>query len=309
MSAPKRPWSTLPTRPSATFQCAPIDRACLPKAAIRLPFSVCSLASRISEETTRTGASQRNEDSRGGAVNGARSDQTNITLDGLDNNDQLKGYRLRRCDARDTGVPAGIPRHDQQFRRGFRSFLRSASEPGDQERDECFSRLTLRISSSHLRRCQRLVQQTVQGHDKVAQQTRCSARNTFGGTVGGPINKDRFFFFAAYEGQRTNEAVQTTHVVPSANMRLGILQYPCGSEPPCVPTAPGTNPNYSVDSNGIATLTTAGLANIDQNCASAVPVTCNWAGRGIPLQRRCRPLCREREQLQCRRDLYEVPHA
>jgi hypothetical protein len=30
-------------------------------------------------------------DSRGGAVNGARSDQTNITVDGLDNNDQLLG--------------------------------------------------------------------------------------------------------------------------------------------------------------------------------------------------------------------------
>src|SRR5438270_6014521 len=30
-------------------------------------------------------------DSRGGAVNGARSDQTNVTLDGVDNNDQLKG--------------------------------------------------------------------------------------------------------------------------------------------------------------------------------------------------------------------------
>jgi len=31
-------------------------------------------------------------DSRGGAVNGARSDQTNVTVDGLDNNDQLEGY-------------------------------------------------------------------------------------------------------------------------------------------------------------------------------------------------------------------------
>ncbi len=33
-----------------------------------------------------------NADSRGGSVNGARSDQTNVTLDGIDNNDQLKGY-------------------------------------------------------------------------------------------------------------------------------------------------------------------------------------------------------------------------
>src|SRR6266478_8076336 len=32
------------------------------------------------------------QDSRGGAVNGARSDQTNVTLDGVDNNDQLLGH-------------------------------------------------------------------------------------------------------------------------------------------------------------------------------------------------------------------------
>ncbi len=31
------------------------------------------------------------EDSRGGSVAGARSDQTNVTVDGLDNNDQLQG--------------------------------------------------------------------------------------------------------------------------------------------------------------------------------------------------------------------------
>ena len=31
-------------------------------------------------------------DSRSGAVNGARSDQTNVTIDGVDDNDQLHGY-------------------------------------------------------------------------------------------------------------------------------------------------------------------------------------------------------------------------
>ena len=34
-------------------------------------------------------------DSRSGAVNGARSDQTNITLDGVDDNDQLNGYAFQ----------------------------------------------------------------------------------------------------------------------------------------------------------------------------------------------------------------------
>src|SRR5437773_1230448 len=34
-------------------------------------------------------------DSRGGSVNGARSDQTNVTLDGLDDNDQLNGFAFQ----------------------------------------------------------------------------------------------------------------------------------------------------------------------------------------------------------------------
>ena len=34
----------------------------------------------------------QNSDSRSGAVSGARSDQSNVTLDGIDNNDQTNGY-------------------------------------------------------------------------------------------------------------------------------------------------------------------------------------------------------------------------
>ena len=34
----------------------------------------------------------QDQDSRSGAVAGARSDQSNVTLDGVDNNDQTKGY-------------------------------------------------------------------------------------------------------------------------------------------------------------------------------------------------------------------------
>jgi hypothetical protein len=42
----------------------------------------------LGQQTT----SQQDQDSRSGSVAGARSDQTNITLDGLDDNDQQNGY-------------------------------------------------------------------------------------------------------------------------------------------------------------------------------------------------------------------------
>jgi hypothetical protein len=54
-------------------------------------------------------------------------------------------------------------------------------------------------------------------------------RNQFGASLGGPIFKDRTFFFADYEGLRQNQGVTSQVVVPSAAARQGIL---CSLCPP-----------------------------------------------------------------------------
>lgn len=46
-------------------------------------------------------------------------------------------------------------------------------------------------------------------------------QNQFGGTVGGPIKRDRLFFFAYYEGFRNRQGLTTSAVVPSAQERTG----------------------------------------------------------------------------------------
>ena len=48
-------------------------------------------------------------------------------------------------------------------------------------------------------------------------------RNQFGGSVGGPIKKDRAFYFGDYEGVRQNLGVTTTSFTPSAAARAGNL--------------------------------------------------------------------------------------
>ncbi len=222
------------------------------------------------------------EDSRAGAVAGARSDQTNVTVDGLDNNDQLQGYAFQGA--------LKIPLDSlQEFRvttsnsnadagRSSGAQVNMVTKSGTNR----FHGSLYEVNRSNIGQANDWFNEQAQVRAGLPNRPGPLVRNTYGAWLGGPIKKNRLFFFGGFEGQRTNEAIQTTHVVPSDNMRLGIMQYPCSSSDPlCVSTPLGNNPNYSI-SNGIVTITTAGLANIDQGCVSASPQTCTWTAAGFP---------------------------
>jgi hypothetical protein len=51
-------------------------------------------------------------------------------------------------------------------------------------------------------------------------------RNQFGATAGGPIRRDRLFYFAGYEGLRENLGRTITSAVPDQNARRGLLPDP-----------------------------------------------------------------------------------
>ena len=216
------------------------------------------------------------EDSRAGAVAGARSDQTNVTVDGLDNNDQLQGFAFQ-----------GALRVPLDSIQEFRVTTSNSNADAGRSSGAQVSMVTkggtngfhgslYEYNRSNIGQANDWFNEQAQVKQGRPNKPGPLVRNTYGAWVGGPVKKDRFFFFGGFEGQRTNEAIQTTHVVPSDNLRLGILQYPCAGS--CADTS---NANYSV-SSGIVSLTPAGLANIDQNCASANPPTCNWTAAGFP---------------------------
>lgn len=49
-------------------------------------------------------------------------------------------------------------------------------------------------------------------------------QNNFGGTVGGPVRKNRTFYFASYEGFRQRQAVTVPNVIPSPNTIAAVKQ-------------------------------------------------------------------------------------
>ena len=51
-------------------------------------------------------------------------------------------------------------------------------------------------------------------------------RNQFGGALGGPIRKDRTFFFGNYEGLRESLGLTNSAIVPDDNARQGLLRDP-----------------------------------------------------------------------------------
>jgi len=78
-------------------------------------------------------------------------------------------------------------------------------------------------------------------------------RNQFGGDVGGPIFKNKTFFFADYEGIRQSKGIVNVDFVPSSAALSGTLcSNPAGAPPsnPCMTTHLTPNPP-TTDANGI----------------------------------------------------------
>ena len=89
-------------------------------------------------------------------------------------------------------------------------------------------------------------------------------RNIFGGSLGGPIKKDRLYLFMNYEGTRRAEANSQTVAVPSLAMRDGIIQYACSNPSACAGgTVTGlSGATYNVASGNNA-LSATQITNLD----------------------------------------------
>lgn len=76
-------------------------------------------------------------------------------------------------------------------------------------------------------------------------------RNQFGGSIGGPIRKERTFFFANYEGLRQLQGNTSISVVPSAAARAGTL---CSQPSLATASSPCTTSTVTVNAAATAYL-------------------------------------------------------
>ena len=166
-------------------------------------------------------ATNPDQDSRSGAVSGARSDQSNVTLDGVDDNDQRQGYAF-------TGVLRSTLDSVEEFRVSTTNSNADSGRSSGAQVTLVTKSGTNKFHGSLYEYNRNNVGEANDWFNKAAE---ISAglpnkpgqliRNTFGGTFGGPIKKDRLFFFANYEGQKTQENVQQNLTVPTASFRAG----------------------------------------------------------------------------------------
>ncbi len=187
-------------------------------------------------------------DTRSGAVNGLRSDQSNVMLDGIGVNDQNNGYaftsvlnvppdsveefRVTTANANaDSGYSSGA-QVALVTKSGTNSFHGSAYE---------YNRNTIFSANDPFLKGTELSSGESNTPPKLL-------RNVFGATLGGPIKKNRLFFFTNYEGRRDAEGTSVLRDVPSATLRAGDLVYLCATPSQCpggtVNGVSGVQPGY-----------------------------------------------------------------
>jgi hypothetical protein len=210
----------------------------------------------------------QNMDSRSGSVAGARSDQTNVTLDGLDDNDQQNGFAFQ-----------GVLRSTLDSTEEFRVTTTGSNADAGRSSGAQVSLVTkagtnkfhgalyeyFRPSNTVANDWFNKAGELSTGEPNVPGKL---IRNTFGGSLGGPIKKDKLFFFFNYEGQRTAENQEVTQTVPTKSYREGMLSY-----------------QYCKDAsdtvcNSVKTLQPADVAAMDATCAANG--VCPWGPGADP---------------------------
>jgi hypothetical protein len=147
----------------------------------------------------------------GFTVNGMRNQSNNFVLDGTTNNDTFNtGFVMRPPPDAIQEFKIQTHSYAAEFGRNAGAVVNVVTKSGGN---------TLRGSGWEFNR-----DDSLQAKNFFAPSTQPKPKleqNQFGGAAGGPIQKNRLFYFGYYEGYRNRQGTTTTTVVPTAAQRLG----------------------------------------------------------------------------------------
>ncbi len=181
-----------------------------------------------------------------GSVTGARADQQTMTLDGLDVTDEVGGFAFATIGH----VPVDsiqevrtiVGNADSTFGRASSAQVDMSTKPGTNDFHGSlreYNRNTDFAANSFFNNLSGVPRPDL-------------IRNQFGGDLGGPIKKDKLFFFFNYDGLRRTSPSQVIQSVPVDAVRNGGINYinsdaGCTSAarlnttPSCITTLPATS--------------------------------------------------------------------
>jgi hypothetical protein len=169
----------------------------------------------------------QNLDPREGAVNGVRGNQTDVTLDGVDANDwqnraaftsalpvtldSVQEFRVTTSNANATDGLVSGARVQLVTKSGSNEFHGNA---------RWYYRTTGTTANSFFNNLNGIPDAKLQ-------------RNIGGGSLGGPIKKDRAYFFLDNEDRRDSTGANQLEIVPSNSLKDGVLIYQCSAGASC----------------------------------------------------------------------------
>jgi hypothetical protein len=162
---------------------------------------------------------------RSGFVNGGRADQSNITLDGVDVNEQQDGLDVITDEAF-----ASVLRVTRDSLQEFRVTTTNPNAEQGRSSGAQVSLVTRSGSNNWHGSLFEIHRNTVTNandffNNAAGVERPQLLRNIFGGSIGGPIKRDRAFFFFTYEGFREATATSVVREVPLPTLGQGIVRY------------------------------------------------------------------------------------
>jgi hypothetical protein len=233
---------------------------------------------------------------RDGYVAGARSDQSNVTLDGVDINDAQSNQLLLTGSAQNiqnpqnpvsvSGIGGSVLRLNAEAIEEFR--VNTVNANANEGRSSA-AQINL-VTKSGTNDWHGALFEFYRGaifeandwFNNAAKVPRPHlVRNTFGGAFGGPIKKNKLFFFYSYEGLREATAVPVTHIVPLPSLGQGIIRYSYCTDAACnspvIASLNAAQVQQVYSATGINSAALAALAN----AASKYPANDTSVGDGL----------------------------